>query len=67
MVAGFAYSGDDAAPGNMGLRDVVQSLRFVQDNIANFGGDPDRVTIYGMSAGGSAAGDLILSPEADGE
>ena len=57
---------DDAAPGNMGLRDMTQALHFIQDNIANFSGDPSRVTIFGESAGGSAAGDLIISPEAEG-
>jgi para-nitrobenzyl esterase len=37
---------------NLGMADLVVALRWVRDNIANFGGDPDRVTIYGQSGGG---------------
>ena len=38
---------------NVGMTDLVASLRWVRDNIANFGGDPDSVMIYGQSGGGS--------------
>src|ERR1019366_629268 len=37
---------------NVGMTDLVASLRWVRDNIANFGGDPDKVMIYGQSGGG---------------
>ena len=63
---GFLYTGDDAARGNYGLLDQQMVLRFVQENIANFNGDPNRVTISGYSAGASSAGLQILSPTAAG-
>ena len=48
--------------GNFGLLDLIQSLKFVKNNIANFGGDPDNVTIMGQSAGASNVFALIVSP-----
>jgi para-nitrobenzyl esterase len=52
--------------GNYGLLDVIESLRWVQANIARFGGDPARVTIAGQSAGAAAVHDLVASPLARG-
>ena len=51
---------------NFGMRDMIAALRWVRDNIANFGGDPDNVTIFGESAGGAAVACLLVSPEAQG-
>jgi para-nitrobenzyl esterase len=52
--------------GNFGLLDLIQSLKFVKNNIANFGGDPGNVTIMGQSAGATNVYALIASPLAAG-
>lgn len=51
---------------NNGLRDVLFALQWVRDNIAGFGGDPDRVTLFGESAGGGVVTTLLGSPAAAG-
>jgi para-nitrobenzyl esterase len=54
------------ASGNYGLLDMVAGLEWVRDNIATFGGDPGRVTIFGESAGGGAVMSVMLMPQAEG-
>lgn len=63
---GFLCLGTKDAPGNAGLKDQIEALKWVQRNIAKFGGDPSQVTIYGMSAGGTSVEMLILSRMAQG-
>ena len=51
---------------NLGMQDQVATLRWVRDNIEHFGGDPDRVTIFGQSGGGSKTTTLMAMPSARG-
>jgi len=59
---GFVSTGDSAAEGNYGLWDQVLGLKWVNENIEAFGGDKDRITIMGQSAGGASVSHLSLSP-----
>lgn len=61
---GFLYLGDGTA--NLGLLDQVAALRWVRENIAAFGGDPDRVTVAGESAGAMSVITLLSMPLAEG-
>ncbi|XP_013359319.1 PREDICTED: cocaine esterase-like [Chinchilla lanigera] len=65
-VLGFFSTGDQHAPGNWGYLDQVAALRWVQQNIAHFGGNPDRVTIFGESAGATSVSSLVISPKSQG-
>jgi len=56
----------DDRSGNYGTLDLVRALEWVQTNISAFGGDPQRVTVFGESAGGSNTYTMILSPRASG-
>ncbi|KAM8947581.1 fatty acyl-CoA hydrolase precursor, medium chain-like isoform 2-T2 [Pelodytes ibericus] len=59
---GFLSTGDERAPGNYGFLDQVAALQWVQENIEDFGGDPQSVTIFGESAGAVSVSVLVLSP-----
>lgn len=60
-IHGFLCLGTKVAPGNAGMKDQVALLRWVKKNIANFGGNPDDVTLVGSSAGSSSVDLLMLS------
>ncbi|XP_054372085.1 fatty acyl-CoA hydrolase precursor, medium chain-like isoform X2 [Molothrus ater] len=65
-IAGYFSTGDEHARGNWGYLDQVAALRWIQENIMHFGGDPGSVTIFGESAGGISVSALVLSPLAKG-
>ncbi len=57
---------DNVGPGNLGIQDQIAVLRWVQENIKSFGGDPGNVTLFGESGGGAATQAVIATPGADG-
>ena len=61
-ILGFLYTGTDEAPGNVGLWDQAMALHWIKNNIKQFGGDPERITIFGESAGAWSVSLHIISP-----
>ncbi len=61
-----AYGDRYASSANVGMLDIVMALEWVRDNIAVFGGDPKKVTIFGQSGGGAKVGTLMGMPSAKG-
>jgi carboxylesterase type B len=64
---GFLATDDKTVSGNMGIQDQILVLRWVQKNIEKFGGDPNKVTIFGEDAGAASVTILAMSPAANGK
>lgn len=60
------YDEDLTGSASNGFRDQILALTWVRDNIADYGGDPNNVTIFGESAGGSSVNAILAAPSADG-
>ena len=61
-VLGGLTTGTDEAPGNLGIRDIILALNWVRGNIKDYGGNPDRLTLFGESAGSMAISAVLASP-----
>ena len=65
-VLGFLSTADTVVAGNMGLKDQTMAMRWTKENIYDFGGDPNRVTIHGHSAGSACVHLHTMSPLSKG-
>ncbi|KAJ8952068.1 hypothetical protein NQ318_010978 [Aromia moschata] len=65
-IFGFISTGDEVCSGNWGLKDQVLALKWVQSNIAYFGGDPNNVTLFGQSAGSASISYLLQTNKTKG-
>ncbi|KAI5702713.1 hypothetical protein M8J75_003317 [Diaphorina citri] len=65
-IFGFLNLGLEECPGNVGLRDIMASLHWVQANISDFGGNPNNVTLFGESAGAASIHYLLMAPSTRG-
>lgn len=65
-VLGFLDLEDETVSGNMGLKDIIVALKWVQKNVELLGGDPKKVTVFGNGAGAAATDLLVLSPMTKG-
>ena len=61
-IFGFLYAPEHGVAPNLGMQDIVVALRWVQENIAGFGGDAGNVTIFGQSGGGMKVSTLMAMP-----
>ncbi|XP_065082037.1 glutactin-like [Ochlerotatus camptorhynchus] len=59
---GFLSTLSEVIPGNAGMLDMIMALEWVQDHIVQFGGNPERVTVFGQSAGAAAISAMLYSP-----
>ncbi|CZR68152.1 probable cholinesterase [Phialocephala subalpina] len=64
---GFLALDDGVTKGNFGIADQINALEWVRKNIQDFGGDPDRITVFGQSAGAASVRALLASPKSAGK
>lgn len=64
---GFLSTGNSIVPGNNGLKDQILALRWIKSNIENFGGDPDKITLMGQSAGSVSIAYFLQAPQTTGK
>ena len=65
--SGFLSTGDSNAPGNYAILDLVAALRWIQENIRAFGGNPNEVSVLGHGFGATLVNLLMISPVTKGE
>lgn len=65
-VFGFLNGKVPDAPGNQGLHDTLLAVKWIKENVIRFGGDPDKITLFGESAGAVTVGYFLVSPLARG-
>ncbi|XP_065209336.1 juvenile hormone esterase-like [Planococcus citri] len=65
-ILGYLSTEDEVIPGNYGFKDVIMALKWIQNYIYDFGGDNNRVTLFGGSSGGESATLTLISPLAEG-
>lgn len=63
---GFLSTGDLSSPGNWGIKDQILALRWVKRNIKSFGGNPNRITIVGQSAGSASISYILQAKKTTG-
>lgn len=61
-VLGFLSTQSETIPGDAAMMDVILALKWTRSFITNFGGDPERITVFGHSSGGAMVSALVLSP-----
>ncbi|XP_031618955.1 glutactin-like [Contarinia nasturtii] len=59
---GFLSTNSKEIPGNAGLMDSIQALKFIKENVQYFGGNPDKITIFGQSSGAAMVSALVICP-----
>ncbi|KAJ8735346.1 hypothetical protein PYW07_006966 [Mythimna separata] len=65
-ILGFLCLGTETAPGNAGLKDIIAGLKWVKANIAQFGGNPEDITLFGHGSGAAAVDLVTMSPMGTG-
>jgi carboxylesterase type B len=59
-IFGFFSTNDASAQGNWAMKDMIEALRWVRNNIQHFGGNPNQITVFGESAGSVAVNDIFF-------